>query len=199
MMAISAELVKELREKTGVGFMECKSALQESNGDMEAAITILRKRGLASLAKKSGRETKDGLIGAYIHNGSKIGVMLEVNCETDFVARNPDFQTLVKDLAMHIAASEPQFIRKEDVTEDVLARECEIYTEQARATGKPENVLAKMVEGRMSKFYAEVCLLEQPFVKDPAISVRDHIAAHIQKIGENIQVRRFVRYKLGSE
>lgn len=198
-MAISAELVKELREKTGVGFMECKSALQESNGDMEAAITILRKRGLASLAKKSGRETKDGLIGAYIHNGSKIGVMLEVNCETDFVARNPDFQTLVKDLAMHIAASEPQFIRKEDVTEDVLARECEIYTEQARATGKPENVLAKMVEGRMSKFYAEVCLLEQPFVKDPAISVRDHIAAHIQKIGENIQVRRFVRYKLGSE
>ena len=195
-MTISAELVKELRQKTGVGFMECKSALQESNGDIEAAVTILRKRGLASLAKKSARETKDGLIGAYIHNG-KIGVMLEVNCETDFVARNPDFQNLVKDLAMHIAASDPRFILREDVTEDVLAHEREIYTEQARATGKPENVLDKIVEGRMSKYYSEVCLLDQPFVKDPAISVRDHIAAHIQKIGENIQVRRFVRYKLG--
>lgn len=195
-MTISAELVKELREKTGVGFMECKSALQESNGDIEAAVTVLRKRGLASLAKKSGRETKDGLIGAYIHNG-KIGVMLEVNCETDFVARNPDFQALVKDLAMHIAASDPRFIRREDVTGDVLASEREIYAEQARATGKPEKVLEKIVEGRMSKYYSEACLLEQPFVKDPAICVRDHIAAHIQKIGENIQVRRFVRYKLG--
>jgi elongation factor Ts len=195
-MTISAEQVKELREKTGVGFMECKSALQEAKGDLDAAVTILRKRGLASLAKKSGRETKDGLIGAYIHNG-KIGVMLEVNCETDFVARNPDFQALVKDLAMHIAASDPRFIRKEDVTEDVLAAEREIYAEQARATGKPENVLDKIVEGRMSKYYSEACLLEQPFVKDPSISVRDHIAAHIQKIGENIQVRRFVRYKLG--
>ena len=195
-MSISAELVKKLREKTGVGFMECKSALQESNGDMEAAVTILRKRGLASLAKKSGRETKEGLIGAYIHNG-KIGVMLEVNCETDFVARNPDFQTLVKDIAMHIAASDPRFIRKEDVTEDVLEKEREIYTEQARATGKPENVLDKIVNGRMAKYYSEACLLEQPFVKDPAISVRDHIAAHIQKIGENLQIRRFIRYKLG--
>ena len=195
-MSISAEMVKELREKTGVGFMECKSALQESNGDMEAAVTILRKRGLASLTKKSGRETKDGLIGAYIHNG-KIGVMLELNCETDFVARNPDFQALVKDIAMHIAASDPRFIRKEDVTEDVLANEREIYAAQARATGKPENVLEKIVDGRMSKYFSEACLLEQPFVKDPAITVRDHIAAHIQKIGENIQVRRFTRYKLG--
>ncbi len=195
-MSISAELVKELREKTGVGFMECKSALQESKGDIEAAVTILRKRGLASLAKKSGRETKDGLIGAYIHNG-KIGVMVEVNCETDFVARNPDFQSLVKDLAMHIAASDPRFIRKEDVTEDVLAKEREIYAEQARSTGKPENVLDKIVEGRMSKYYSEACLLEQPFVKDPTLSVREHIAVYIQKIGENIQVRRFVRYKLG--
>jgi elongation factor Ts len=195
-MVISAELVKELREKTGVGFMECKSALQESKGDLESAVIILRKRGLASLAKKSGRETKEGLIGAYIHNG-KIGVMLEVNCETDFVARNPDFQALVKDLAMHIAASDPRFIRKEDVTEDVLAGEREIYKEQARATGKPDNVLDKIVEGRMSKYYSEACLLEQPFVKDPALSVRDHIASYIQKTGENIQVRRFVRYKLG--
>jgi elongation factor Ts len=195
-MAISAELVKELREKTGVGFMECKSALQESNGDIEAAVTVLRKRGLASLEKKSGRETKDGLIGSYVHNG-KIGVMVEVNCETDFVARNPDFRTLAKDLAMHIAASDPRFIGKEDVTEDVLAKEREIYAEQARSTGKPEKVLDKIVEGRISKFYTEACLLEQPFVKDTAISVRDHIAAHIQKIGENIQVRRFVRFKLG--
>ena len=197
-MSITAEMVKELREKTGVGFMECKSALQESKGDIEGAVTILRKRGLASAAKKSSRETKDGLIGAYIHNG-KIGVMLEVNCETDFVARNPDFQALVKDLAMHIAASDPRFIRKEDVTEDVLASEREIYRAQARATGKPENVLDKIVEGRMSKYYSEACLLEQPFVKDPSITVRDHIAAHIQKIGENIQVRRLVRYKLGEQ
>jgi elongation factor Ts len=195
-MTIPAELVKELREKTGVGFMECKSALSEANGDLEAAVTILRKRGLASLAKRSGRETKDGLIGTYVHNG-KIGVIVEVNCETDFVARNADFQQLVKDLSMHIAASDPRFISKEDVTEDVLAAEREIYAEQARATGKPEKVLDKIVEGRISKFYSETCLLEQPFVRDQSISVRDHIAAHIQKMGENIQVRRFVRYKLG--
>jgi elongation factor Ts len=197
-MAISADLVKELREKTGVGFMECKSALGESNGDLEEAITVLRKRGLASLAKKSSREAKDGLIGSYIHNG-KIGVMIEINCETDFVARNPDFQTLVKDIAMHIAASDPRFVRREDVSEDVLAKEREIYLEQSRATGKPENVLEKIVEGRMSKYYSEACLLEQPFVKDPSVTVQDYIASLIQKIGENIQVRRFVRYKLGGE
>jgi elongation factor Ts len=195
-MTITPQMVKELREKTGVAMMECKSALQEAKGDLDAAITILRKRGLASAAKKSGRETKDGLIGSYIHNG-KIGVMVEVNCESDFVARNPEFQTMVHDIAMHIAASDPRFIRKEDVTEDVLASEREIYREQARATGKPENVLDKIVEGRMSKYYTEACLLEQPFVKDASITVGNLIAAHIQKIGENIQVRRFVRYKLG--
>ncbi|HSW39371.1 MAG TPA: translation elongation factor Ts [Acidobacteriota bacterium] len=195
-MTISADLVKELREKTGVGLMECKSALTESNGNVEEAVTILRKRGLASLAKKSGRETKEGSIGAYIHNG-KIGVMVEVNCETDFVARNPDFQALVKDIAMHIAASDPRFISKENVTEDVLAREREIYAEQARGSGKAENILDKIVEGRIAKYYSEACLLEQPFVKDPATTVRNHIASYIQKIGENIQVRRFVRYKLG--
>jgi elongation factor Ts len=196
-MSISAELVKELREKTGVGFMECKSALQEAKGDLEAAITILRKRGQTSAAKKSGRETKDGLIGSYIHNG-KIGVMVEVNCESDFVARNPEFQTLVHDIAMQIAASDPRFIRKEAVTEDVLASEREIYRERARATGKPENVLDKIVEGMLSKYYSEACLLEQPFVKDVSVTVKDLIAAHIQKIGENIQVRRFVRYELGN-
>jgi len=195
-MTISADLVKELREKTGVGFMECKSALQEAKGNLEEAVTILRKRGLASMAKKSGRETKEGLIGSYIHNG-KIGVMVEVNCETDFVARNSDFQSLVKDIAMQIAASDPRFISKEDVTDDVLAQERDIYREQARLTGKPEPVLDKIVEGRMSKFYQETCLLEQPFVKDPAVNVRDHIAALVQKVGENIKVRRFVRFKLG--
>lgn len=195
-MAVPAKLVKELREKTGVGFMECKSALEEANGDVDAAVTILRKRGLASLAKKSVRETKDGLIGAYVHNG-KIGVMVELNCETDFVARNPDFQNLAKDIAMHVAASDPKFVSKEDVDENALAHEREIYSEQARATGKPENVVEKIVDGRISKFYSEVCLLEQPFVKDPSTSVREHIAAHIQKIGENIQVRRFVRYQIG--
>ncbi len=195
-MNISAELVKELREKTGVGFMECKAALQEANGNLEEAITILRKKGLSAGAKKAHRETKDGLIGSYVHNG-KIGVLVEVNCETDFVARNTDFQALVKDIAMHIAASDPRFVRKEDVEEDVLAKEREILMAQARATGKPENVLGKIVEGRMSKFYSEACLLEQPFVKDPSITVRDHIAMHIQKIGENIQVRRFVRFRVG--
>ncbi len=196
-MNISAEQVKALREKTGVGFMECKSALAEAKGDVEVATTLLRKKGLASAAKKAGRETKEGLIGSYIHTGGKIGVMVEVNCESDFVARNPQFQALVHDIAMHIAASDPRFVRKEDVTEDVLAKEREIYKEQARATGKPENVLEKIVDGRMSKFYAECCLLEQPFVKDPNVTVGDLVASHIQTIGENIQVRRFVRFKLG--
>jgi elongation factor Ts len=195
-MNITAELVRTLREKTGVGLMECKSALQEAHGDMEAAVTVLRKKGLSAVARKAGRETKEGWIGSYVHNG-KIGVLVEVNCESDFVARNSDFQTLVKDLAMHIAASDPRFVRREEVTEDVLASEREIYKEQARATGKPDNVLDKIVEGRMTKFFAETCLLEQPFVKDPSISIKDHIASHIQKIGENIQVRRFVRYRLG--
>ncbi len=195
-MEISAEQVKKLREITGVGFMECKAALQEAKGDVDKAVALLRKKGLASLAKKSGRETKEGLIGSYVHNG-KIGVMVEVNCETDFVARNSDFQALAKDLAMQIAASDPRFVRREDVTAELLAKEKEIYREQARATGKPDNVLEKIVEGRMSKFYSEVCLLEQPFVKDPSISVQDYIASYIQKIGENIQVRRFVRYRVG--
>jgi elongation factor Ts len=195
-MDISADQVKKLREITGVGFMECKGALSESKGDLDLAVTILRKKGLASLARKSGRETKEGLVGSYIHNG-KIGVLVEVNCESDFVARNSDFQTLVKDIAMHIAASDPRFIRKEDVPEDVLAKEREIYKEQARSTGKPDSVLDKIVEGRISKFYSETCLLEQPFVRDNNVTVRDHIAIHVQKIGENIQVRRFTLYKLG--
>jgi elongation factor Ts len=195
-MGIPAELVKELREQTGVGFMECKKALQEAQGNLEKAQIILRKRGLSSVGKRAGRATKEGLIGTYVHNG-KIGVMVEVCCETDFVARNSDFQSLVKDLAMQIAASDPRFVQKEDVTDEVLDAEREIYREQARAGGKPENVLDKIVEGRMAKFYSDACLLEQPFIKDLNLSVKDHIASHIQKIGENIQVRRFVRYKLG--
>ena len=196
-MEIKAEQVKELREKTGVGFMECKSALMEAKGDVEAAITILRKKGLASMANKVGRETKEGLIGSYVHNG-KIGVLVEVNCESDFVARTDDFQALAKDLAMQVAASDPRFVRKEDVTEDVLAKEREIYRDRAKAEGKPENVLDRIVEGRLSKFYAEVCLLEQPFVKDPGgMPVKEHIASIVQKLGENVQVSRFVRFKLG--
>jgi elongation factor Ts len=195
-MGIPAELVKQLREKTGVGFMECKSALEEAKGDLETAMIVLRKRGLSATAKKAGRETKEGLIGTYVHHG-ELGAMVEVNCETDFVARNTEFQNLVKDIAMHIAASDPRFIRREDVTEELLAREREIYKEQARAEGKPENILDKIVEGRVSKFYSETCLLEQPFVRDPDITVRDLIASYIQKIGEYIQVRRFVRYKVG--
>ncbi len=196
-MSVSAEQVKALREKTGVGFMECKKALEEAKGDLDAAVTILRKKGLASAAKKAGRETKEGLIGTYLHYNGKVGAMVELNCESDFVARNADFQNLAKDIAMHIAASDPRFVKKEDVTEDVLVKEREICQEQARATGKPEKVLEKIVENRMSKFYSEACLLEQPFVKEPSVTVKDHIAAHIQKIGENIQVRRFVRFKLG--
>ena len=195
-MGIAAELVKQLREKTGVGFMECKSALEEAKGDLETAVIILRKRGLSASAKKAGRETKEGLIGTYVHHG-ELGAMVEVNCETDFVARNTEFQNLVKDIAMHIAASDPHFIRREDVTEELLAREREIYKEQARAEGKPENLLERIVEGRISKFYAETCLLEQPFIKDPDITVKDLIASYVQKIGEYIQVRRFVRYKVG--
>jgi elongation factor Ts len=196
-MSISAEQVKTLREKTGVGFMECKAALTEAKGDLELATTLLRKKGLASAARKSSRETKEGLIGSYIHAGGKIGVMVEVNCESDYVGRNEEFQALVHDVAMHIAASDPRFVRKEDVTEEVLAKEREIYRDQARTTGKPDSVLDKIVEGRMSKYYAECCLLEQPFVKDPNVTVKDHIASYIHKIGENIQVRRFVRFKLG--
>jgi len=195
-MGIPAELVKQLREKTGVGFMECKSALEEAKGDVETAIIILRKRGLSASAKKAGRETKEGLIGTYVHHG-ELGAMVEVNCETDFVARNAEFQNLVKDIAMHIAASDPRFIHRADVTEEVLAREREIYKEQARAEGKPENILDKIVEGRVSKFYSETCLLEQPFIRDPDITVKDLIASYVQKIGEHIQVRRFVRYKVG--
>ena len=196
-MNISAAQVKELREKTGAPMMDCKQALTESKGDIEAAIVHLRKRGIATAAKKASRVTSEGSVASYIHAGGKIGVLLEVNCESDFVARTEDFQSLVHDIAMHIAASDPKFIRKEDVTPEDFEREKEIYRAQAAASGKPANVVEKIVEGKMSKFYEEVCLLNQPFVKDPAITIEQLIATTVGKLGENIAVRRFARFKVG--
>jgi elongation factor Ts len=196
-MEITAEMIKELREKTGAGIMDCKAALQEAKGDLEAAITVLRKRGIAAAAKKAGRATSEGQIHSYIHAGGKIGVLLELNCETDFVARTPEFSELAHNIAMHIAAAEPRYISKSDVTEDDLAREREIYAEQARATGKPENVVEKIVEGKMSKFFSEVCLMEQPYIRDPDKSVSNLIKEAISTFGENIQIGRFTRYRLG--
>jgi elongation factor Ts len=196
-MQISAQLVKQLRERTGAGMMECKSALVESKGDVTEAEVVLRKRGIASAAKKSARTTKQGVISSYIHPGSQLGVLVEVNCESDFVARTEDFQGLVHDVAMQIAAADPQFIRKEDVTAPALAKEQEIQRARALAEGKPEKMLDKIVEGRMSKFYEEVCLYEQPFIKDNTTTVADVIKTKIAKLGENISVSRFVRFKVG--
>lgn len=197
MAEISAALVKELREKTGAGMMECKRALQETNGNLAEAEVVLRKRGIASATKKAARATRQGVIGTYVHPGAQLGVMVEVNCESDFVARTDDFQQLVHDIAMQIAAADPQFIRKEDVTPEVLEREKEIARDRARQEGKPEKILDKIVEGRMAKFYEEVCLLEQPFIKDNSLTVGQLIAALIGKLGENITVARFVRMKVG--
>ncbi|HEY3175581.1 MAG TPA: translation elongation factor Ts [Candidatus Polarisedimenticolia bacterium] len=196
-MEITASLVKELRERTGTGMMECKTALVEAGGDLDAAIAILRKKGLSAVAKKAHRETTEGVVGAYIHPGGKIGVMVEVNCETDFVARTDQFKQLVKDISMHVAASSPRFIQREEVTAGVLEAEREIYRAQAALTGKPPQVVEKIVEGKMEKFYSEACLLEQPFVKDPSVSVRDLVSGMIAKVGENIRIRRFARFVLG--
>ena len=196
-MEITASMVKELRERTGTGMMECKTALVEAQGDLEGAIAILRKKGLSAGARKAHRETQEGLVGSYIHVGGRIGVLVEVNCETDFVARTPDFQQLTKDIAMHVAASAPRFIRREEVTQEILDEERAIYREQAAKTGKPAAVVEKIVEGKLEKFFAESCLLEQPFVKDPTITVQDLISSSIAKIGENIRVRRFSRFVLG--
>jgi elongation factor Ts len=198
-MSISAADVKTLRERTGAGMMDCKKALTESGGDMEKAIDALRKKGLSQAAKKADRITSEGLVGSYIHAGGKIGVLIEVNCETDFVAKTPDFQELVKDLSMHIAAANPKYVRREEVDPSELARERDIYIDQARASGKPENILEKIVEGKLDKFYGDVCLLDQVFVKDPdgKQKVKDLITEKIAKIGENISVRRFARYQLG--
>jgi elongation factor Ts len=196
-MQVSAQQVKELRERTGAGMMDCKAALAEAGGDLEKAVDVLRKKGLSSAAKKSGRVAADGLVHSYIHAGGKLGVLVEVNCETDFVARTEGFQELVKDIAMHIAAAEPRFVRRAEVTPDVLERERAIYAEQAAASGKPPAVVEKIVAGKLDKFYAEACLLEQPFVKNPDVTVGQLVTESVARIGENIQVRRFVRYKLG--
>ncbi|MHB8174678.1 MAG: translation elongation factor Ts, partial [Nitrospirota bacterium] len=197
-MAITATDVKDLREKTGAGMMDCKKALTETGGDMEKAIDYLRKKGLSSAAKKSDRITSEGLVGSYIHMGGKIGVLLEVNCETDFVAKTPEFQDLVKDISMHIAAASPKYVRREEVDPSELEREKEIYKDQARQSGKPEKILDKIIEGKIEKFYGDVCLMDQIFVKDPdgKKKVSDIITEKIAKIGENISVRRFVRYQL---
>jgi elongation factor Ts len=197
MAEISAALVKQLRERTGAGMMECKSALSEAKGDLAEAEVVLRKRGIASAGKKASRSTKQGTIGTYVHAGAQLGVMVEVNCESDFVARTEDFQELVRDIAMHIAATDPQFIRKEDVTPSALEKEKEIQLARAINEGKPANIAAKIVEGRMSKFYEEVCLYEQPFVKDNATTIDQLIKTKIAKLGENISVSRFARFKVG--
>ncbi|MBB6142355.1 elongation factor Ts [Silvibacterium bohemicum] len=194
---IDAKLVKQLRDNSGAPMGDCLKALQESKGDMEEAFVILRKRGMASAAKKASRTTNEGAVGTYIHAGGKIGVLLEVNCESDFVARTEDFQDLLKDIAMHIAATDPRYIRKEDVTAEDLEREKDIYRAQAAATGKPAPVVEKIVEGKMSKFYEEVCLLEQPFIKEQTVAIKDIIATKVGKLGENLSVRRFARFKVG--
>jgi elongation factor Ts len=197
MAEITASLVKALRERTGAGMMECKSALVEAKGDLAEGEVVLRKRGIASAGKKASRATKQGLIGTYIHHGGQLGVMVEINCESDFVARTDDFQELVHDIAMHIAAADPRFIRKEDVTAEVLEKEKEIQKARALAEGKPEKMIEKITEGRMSKFYEEICLLEQPFVKEATLTVGQLVKTKIAKLGENISVARFVRFKVG--
>jgi elongation factor Ts len=196
-MNISAMQVKELREKTGAPMMDCKQALTEAKGDMEQAVVVLRKKGVSVAAKKATRVTSEGSVASYIHAGGKIGVLVEINCESDFVARTEDFKELVHDIAMHIAASDPKFVRKEDVTPEAYEREKDIYRAQAIASGKPANIAEKMVEGKMAKFYEEVCLLEQPFIKDQTVSIAQLIATKIGKLGENIAVRRFARFKVG--
>jgi elongation factor Ts len=196
-MEINAALVKKLRDVTGAGMMECKAALTEAKGDIEAATTLLRKRGLAQAAKKAGRSTSEGIIGHYIHMGGKIGVLVEVNCESDFVARTEDFQTLVKEIAMHIAAASPTWVRREAVPTDVLERERDIYREQVK--GKPANVVEKIVEGKVNSFYEQFCLLDQASVRDPKEKISDLVQRAIAKLGENITVARFVRMKVGEQ
>ena len=197
MAEVTAALVKDLRERTGAGMMECKKALVEAKGDIGDAEVLLRKWGIASAGKKASRATKQGLIGSYIHHGGQLGVLVEVNCESDFVARTDDFKELVHDLAMHIAAADPRFIRKEDVTQDVLDKEKDIARARALGEGKPEKVLDKIVEGRLQKFYEEVCLLEQPFVKEATLTIAQLVKTKIAKLGENISVARFIRFKVG--
>ncbi|MEW6544141.1 MAG: translation elongation factor Ts [Nitrospirota bacterium] len=198
-MAANTVLVKELREKTGAGILDCQKALAESGNDIEKAIEHLRQKGLAAAQKKAGRETNEGLVAAYIHPGSRIGVLVEVNCETDFVARNEEFQAFVKDVALQIAASSPSHVKREDIPASVVEKEKQIYLAQAKEMGKPEPAWGKIVEGKLEKFYQESCLLEQVFIKDPTLTIKDLLAQKIAKIGENISIRRFTRYQLGLE
>ena len=197
MAEITAALVKELRERTGAGMMDCKKALSATDGDLEKAIDFLREKGLAADAKKAGRVAAEGLVEAYIHGGGRIGVLVEVNCETDFVAKTDAFKELVKDIAMHIAATNPSYLKREEVPTAELEHEQAVLAEQARNEGKPEKIIEKMVAGRIEKYYKEVCLMEQPFVKDPDKTISDLITESIAKIGENISIRRFTRYQLG--
>jgi len=199
MSTISAKDVKELRDRTGAGMMECKAALGETGGDMEKAIDLLRAKGAAKAAKRAGREATEGAIGSYIHMGGKIGVLVEVNCETDFVARNDQFQQLVRDLAMHIAAANPTAVRREDIPADLVERERGVYREQMRESGKPEKIWDKIVEGKLDKFFQESTLLEQPFVKNPDVTVQQLVTEASARTGENIVVRRFARFALGEE
>ncbi len=199
MATITADQVKQLREKTGAGMMECKSALTEAGGDQEKAVDLLRKKGLASAAKRAGRATSNGVVGSYIHMGGKVGVLVEVNCETDFVARTDDFQTLVKELALHIAAADPRYVRREDVPADVLEKEKEIYRAQFADSGKPAPVVEKIVEGKLGSYYSQVVLVDQPSVRDPNVTVSQLIAQASAKTGENIAVSRFARFKVGEQ
>lgn len=196
-MTVDAALVKKLREACGAGIMDCKMALAEAQGDMEEAIKILRKKGMATADKKSSRAANEGMVDSYIHPGAKVGVLLEVNCETDFVARNEEFKAFVHDVAMHIAAANPLWVNREDIPEETKAAEMEIYAAQAKASGKPEAVIPKIVEGKLNKWYTDVVLLEQPFVKDPEKSVDDLRRELIAKVGENIEIRRFARFRVG--
>ncbi len=198
LIKIDAKLVKELRENSGAPMGDCLKALQEANGNMEDAFVVLRKRGMASAAKKASRSTNEGAVGTYIHAGGKIGVLVELNCESDFVARTEDFQELLRDIAMHIAAVDPRFVSREDVTEADLDREKEVYRAQAVASGKPANIVEKMLEGKLGKFYEEFCLLDQPFIKEQTQTIAQIIAAKVAKLGENISVRRFARFKVGA-
>jgi len=198
-MAGNTTLVKELREKTGAGILDCQHALKESDNDLERAVEHLRQKGLATAQKKAGRETNEGTIAAYIHPGSRIGVLVEVNCETDFVARNDEFQAFVKDLALQIAASNPSYVKRDDIPPGVIEKEKQIYQAQAKEMGKPEAAWSKIVEGKIEKFYQEACLMEQVFIKDPTVTIKDLVTQKIAKIGENITVRRFTRYQLGME
>ncbi|MHB1683427.1 MAG: translation elongation factor Ts [Bacilli bacterium] len=197
MATVTAEAVKQLREKTGAGMLDCKKALTEADGNLEKAIEFLREQGLASAAKKAGRVAAEGVVESYIHGGGRIGVLIEVNCETDFVAKTDEFRVLCRDIAMHIAATRPEYLRREDIADDIVQRETEIFRQQTLNEGKPAHIVDKIVAGKVDKFLREQCLLDQPFVKDPSVTVATLVASKIAKIGENISIRRFVRYEMG--